>query len=281
MKGSLRKKWISIITVAIVLFILLGMAIQTLSAAAPSGYTLTKADEFNGSTLDSMWQPNYLKHRTTDSASAARYSFSNGCLILRIDSDTPLYNTSIDSDFKVSSIQSGEKTGLHKTNGDNRTVSTFEGFKQQYGYFEVRDKHQAGSGHHVAFWMIGTDPAGGTQTGEIDIHEDAGTSPNYTKLGNLVPWNDSSLNPQDSGVSFNLGNDLTENFNVYGMEWQEDSLKFYVNGVLKRTLNRAPAYPMYVFLSLYQGSNWTGSIDTSIPYPKQYTIDYFRAYKKN
>jgi hypothetical protein len=267
------------------LFVIVGIIatsfmIMPMATAVPSGYTLVKADEFNGPSLDLMWQPAYLRHRTTDTNAAARYSFSNGCLVLRIDSNTPVFNSSIDSDMRVSSIQSGEKTGLHKADGANRSVTTFEGYKKQYGYFEVRDKHQAGSGHHVAFWMIGTDPSGGRQTGEIDIHEDAGTSPNSTKLGNLVPWGDSSLSPQDSGVSFDLGNDLTKNFNVYGMEWQPGSLKFYANGVLKRTLNRAPAYPMYILLSLYQGSNWTGSIDNSIPYPKQYTIDYLRIYDK-
>src|SRR4030042_383990 len=117
--------------------------------AAPSGYIQGTGDEFNGS-LSSIWQANYLKHRTTDAASAARYSFSSGVLVLRIDKDTPVYSSSIDSNMKVSSIQTGEKTNLHKTG--IRSVSTFEGFKQQYGYFEVRAMHQKGSGNHVAFW---------------------------------------------------------------------------------------------------------------------------------
>ncbi len=243
----------------------------------PAGYTLVKADEFGGPSLDPMWQPYYLRHRTTDDRAAARYSFRDGALVLRIDGNTPTYLS--DADWSVSSIQTGEKTNLHKTGV--RSVATFEGFKQQYGYFEVRARHQRGSGHHVAFWLIGTDPAGGTKTGEIDITEDPGSGLTSTKLGNLVPWGDSSLAPQSSGVSFDLGNDLTTNFNVYGMEWQPNSLKFYVNGVLKRSLTRAPAYPCYFLLGLYQKANWTLPFDSSIPYPKEYVIDYFRAYTKN
>ncbi len=247
--------------------------IPIISALPPSGYTLVKADEFDGPSLDPMWQPHYLKHRkNTDAEAAARYSFSNGCIVLRIDEDTPIY---LDN-MRVSSIQTGEKTDLHKTGV--RSVSTFEGYKKQYGYFEVRAKHQRGSGHHVAFWMIGTQPYGQTQTAEIDITEHAGGNVYSTKLGNLVPWGDSAMNPQDSGDSFNLGNDLTANFNVYGMEWQPNSLKFYANDTLYKTLNRAPTYPMYILLGVYQGSNWTGTVDPSIPYPKTYTVDYLRIY---
>lgn len=240
-----------------------------------SGWTLIKNDEFNGSSLDTnLWEPYYLRHRTTDTRAACQYVFRNGAIVIQIPSDKPTYLS--DAEWKCSSIQTGEKTNLHKDGV--RSVPTFEGFLPKYGYYEVRAKHQAGSGHHVAFWFIGFEDQS-SNTGEIDVSEDPGSGLTYTKLGNVVEWSDPNM-WRDSGDSFNCGVDLTQGFHIYAVHWEQDRVRFYFDNVLKKTVNCGPNYRCAFFLGLYEKCDWTLPFDSSIPYPKEYAVDYFRAYQE-
>lgn len=74
---------------------------------------------------------------------------------------------------------------------------------------------------------------------------------------------------------------MTKDFHVYGFEWTEKDMKLYVDGKLTSTINKSPNYPMLTLLGLYEKRHggWTGPFDPTIPYPKQFEIDYWRAYQ--
>lgn len=239
------------------------------------GWTLDRHDEFEGPTLDdTLWVDKYLEWRTETERSQAEYIFRDGKLVLQIDEDKLSYRPN--ETIWVSGIQTGDKDYLH-LNDLNHSITENIKYAPKYGYFEIRAKTQKGSGHHCAFWTTGirNEP---WQEVEFDILEHPGGNP-YSAMMNIHPWDDP--NAYDSGGYKNMGFDMTEGFHIYAMEWDENGVKYYVDNQLKKTYNYSPDYGMIFFLTLYQGADWTGSIDTSQPYPKEFEIDYFRAYKKD
>ncbi|MFD1256904.1 glycoside hydrolase family 16 protein [Mucilaginibacter terrae] len=235
------------------------------------GWLLSVNDEFDGTKLnEKLWIPYYLRHRSNKDL-RAEYKFENGCLVLQRNSDG------------CSSIQTFERTDLHKLGV--RQIPTKINFVQQYGYFEIRAKSQTGKGHCIAFWLLGIQetPA---QSAEIDVVEQPGHYGNYTGLSSLHLWGDSTLKPnsvekRDFGQKITAKQDLTTSFNIYALEWTPSTLKYYLNNELVLTVPRSPQYKMGILISFYQGDkSWFGPVDKSISYPKEFAVDYFRAYTK-
>jgi hypothetical protein len=128
----------------LLLAILMAMGTMQLYAQAPAGYSLVKADEFNGSSLDTnLWIPYYLESRTTKERAAARYALRDGNLVLKIDQDQPTYYPG--NPMRVSSIQTAQKNYLHKDQHDH-DIATKMNYTPKYGYFEVRAKSLNQSG---------------------------------------------------------------------------------------------------------------------------------------
>ena len=75
----------------------------------------------------------YLSGTKNEYLSEANYTINNSVLSLRIDKDTPPWNPDNDGDLRISGIQTGEKTGLHKANPKYRKINNFFGFIAQYG----------------------------------------------------------------------------------------------------------------------------------------------------
>ena len=82
-----------------------------------------------------------------------------------------------------------------------------------------------------------------------------------------------------------------DNFHTYGIEWNKDSISFYINGKLFYTSKKGENVrvstnegwpfdkPYYMILNLAIGGNWGGEIDDTI-FPCEMVIDYVRVYKK-
>ena len=238
------------------------------------GWILTKHDEFTDTVLNTnLWIPYYFRQRAAlDNDVKAQYTFKEGCIILQL--------------FKsgTSSLQTFEHTNLLMTKIKN--IDKKVNFSQQYGYFEIRAKTQAGAGHNSAFWLIGLQKDT-TQTGEIDVFEQPGKFGNNFFISSFHPWKDPGtkkylLKGKDFQIKYSSDRDLSATFNIYAVEWTPTLLKYYFNNRLIYVVPYSPRYKMGVLLSLYQssGENWMGSLDKTISYPKTFVIDYFRAYKK-
>ncbi|MBN1759334.1 MAG: glycoside hydrolase family 16 protein [Chitinispirillaceae bacterium] len=243
--------------------------------AIPPGYTLAKADEFNGTSLDtSLWIPAYLSCRTTEDRAAARYSFKDSCLVLRIDKDQPTYYPN--NAMKVSSIQTGQRDYLHKDEFDHH-IPTIMKYTPQYGYFEIRAKLVNQTGYHCAFWTVGRRDQS-WQEAEIDIMEQFGNTA-YSNF-NFFPWDDKNLSQSSGGKTLPFNPSV--GFHLYALEWDSKSIKFYVDDVLIKTVNQSLQYPAVFLLSIYENSGWTGSADLSASkYPREFYVDYFRTYAKD
>ncbi|MGV8912068.1 MAG: family 16 glycosylhydrolase [Rhodoglobus sp.] len=256
------------------------------------GYYLTAQDEFNvaGATLTpDLWNTRYLPHWSNVS-NEARYSILDGALDLRIDTDTPAWDPKYDGSTKISGIQTAQRDGLHKWNANYPGIDHHEPTAmqhiQRYGYFEIRAKVAKGGGLHSAWWMVGaqqdTVPGNGatTQNSEVDIFEILGRD-TARGLFNWHKWNDPA--GAEKSTTFGNGADLSSNYHVYGFEWTPTQMKLYLDNQLVQTINGSPNYPMLTLLGIYEktdAGSWTGPFDPSIPYPKKFSIDYFRAYQK-
>ncbi len=258
------------------------------------GYVISFQDEFNDPELDdSKWINRYLGFRVPEDKGRANYVLEDGILKLRVDEENPeRYSPS--HSMRVSSLQTAQ---IHMP----REISPYYGmsahhheddiinFAQQYGYFEIRARVPYGPGHS-AFWTYPADTRyyitieeGGKRVAhnepfEIDIFE----------IGRGVGFYNQPINHHPSGPKHGAGLpfDSTEDFHVYALEWNEDYLIFYTDGVEIFRSKNVPHFPHFFLLGLYipvegesmWSGNWTRG-DEEL-YPFDFEIDYFRAYKR-
>lgn len=258
------------------------------------GYVLTASDEFNGGEINShLFTDQYLPHWSTSPGTKAKYSVENGILKLRIDKDQLPWDPDHDSQTKVSSIQTYQRDYIHRWTryaDKAQTTAPFRGHIQKYGYFEIRAKAAPGGGVHSAWWMTGVNhdqPEGkntqAKQSGEVDIFEILGRSHGTKARMTIHPWGDFPHLFSSTGLFGDGTTDYTSTWHVYGFEWLPDRMNLYLDGKLVDTRRQSPQYPMMTYLGVYekpQAISWTGPFDPSVPYPKTFEIDYFRAYQK-
>lgn len=173
-------------------------------------------------------------------------------------------------------------------------LTTHEKIELQYGKIEVSAKLPRGKGTWPAIWMlpetIKTNEESWPLCGEIDIMEHVGKDPNvvhtslHSELYNHIKGNQLTF--------FNTLNDVFDQFHTYGIEWDENSIKFFIDGQLffetykgqrgSDTSNEGWPFdkPYFLILNLAIGGNWGGEIDPII-FPCEMIVDYVRVYKSN
>jgi beta-glucanase (GH16 family) len=148
-----------------------------------------------------------------------------------------------------------------------------------YGKVEARIKVPDGQGTWPAFWMLGSNikqvqwPA----CGEIDIMETVGKDIKKTHASTHAPNFDTTWHKE--------GAPWSNDFHVYGVNWSENLLEFYVDGEVIHRVTPQPgkAWPFnsnqYILLNLAIGGTWPGDPDASTPFPRHMIVDYVRIYQ--
>ena len=256
------------------------------------GYILEFHDEFDESHLNlDKWCPFYLPHWNSRSQSVPNYVIENSNLILQITDDQLPWCPEFDGNVKCSSIQTGQfsgavgsKFGQHRFSPAcvvREAQPNIQKYTPQYGYFEIRAKGLETSANLISLWMIGYEDEP-QRSGEIAVFELVGahTSPTGSSLRYGVhPWFDPAL--RDEFYEERLDINAAE-FHIYAVEWTPSQVEFYVDNYKRRTIKQSPGYPMQFMLGIYEipaASEWIGAYDPGAPYPKQFTIDYLRAYQ--
>lgn len=248
-----------------------------------SKFYMTFSDEFDGDTLDETKWEGHGFNLNASAPHARRGSFwvkemldvSDGCLNIITDYSEGLRNG---------------PAGYY-----NSGIQTL--YTQKYGYFECRCILPKGEGIWAAFWMfcggVGSIGNGGVDGAELDIFE----SPFYMeKVNDCVYMNVhydgyGEHHKGESEGKFCVNNPYEE-FNTYGMEWNEDEYIFYINGVeaCRTDFGGASQVPEFMILSVEmesEGSEWTGVatdrvINSKVNgelFPSSFVIDYVRAYQ--
>lgn len=165
-----------------------------------------------------------------------------------------------------------------------------------YGKVEGRLKTTAHSGNFPAFWMMPNESTygGWPSSGEIDIFEQVNnentsyhTIHSYWANGKADGGLGNSGKPQKSGTSATT----TGEYHVYGLEWTEDILKWFVDG--KQVFSYAKSTtqddldkkqwpfdkPFYLILNQSVGNGgWANNPDLNFTYETKF--DWVRVYQK-
>jgi beta-glucanase (GH16 family) len=156
----------------------------------------------------------------------------------------------------------------------------------RYGRFEARMKFPTTQGMWPAFWMLPTESAYGIwpQSGEMDIVEMIGRNPGQA-VGTVHTGFPYAYN---SGY-YDLppGQIFADNFHVFAMEWEPDTITWFVDGIQYHQLTPSDIGPwapfqedFYLILNLAVGGNWPGDPDATTVLPQTLEVDYVRVYNR-
>jgi beta-glucanase (GH16 family) len=162
-------------------------------------------------------------------------------------------------------------------------------FEQKYGRFEARIKLPLGQGLWPAFWMLGSniDEVVWPQCGEIDIMEYLGNNPTQI-LGTLHGPGFSG--GESISKKYSLINSRFDNeFHVFGVEWTENYINWYVDDVLYNQITKKQVQDQggewvfdnsfFMILNMAVGGNLPGSPNSSTTFPQRMLVDYVRVYQ--
>lgn len=253
-----------------ILFACAALVSTTASAealAAPwdkPGWKVTFHDELDGTSVDpASWGKRYKWGEAVINQELQAYvddafEFDNGLLRIVGKHEQGLYAG------KTLDYRSGIIASVHE---------------QKFGWFEIRCRMPAGKGLWPAFWLLGKNGSPGVN--EIDIHEFLGHETD--KVYMTIHWGtDYGAGHESSGTSF-TGPDLTADFHTFAVEWDQDRVVWYVDGVerFKHEGEGVPQVEMYMIANLAIGGSWPGSPDQTTTFPAYYDIDYVRAYERS
>lgn len=149
-----------------------------------------------------------------------------------------------------------------------------------YGYFEVKARPM-NSGGSSSFWFQ-QDSTPGWAT-EIDVFEIGGKAPGHE---NKYHMNLHVFRTPTEKRHWSVGGDwdapwrLADDFHVYGLEWDAESIRYYVDGVLVRHVRNTHWHqPLYLIFDSETMPNWFGMPDNK-DLPSTFHVEYVRAWKK-
>lgn len=176
-------------------------------------------------------------------------------------------------------------------------INTKDHFTFQYGRVDIRAKLPTGNGVWPAFWMLPEDSVYGAwaASGEIDIMEAKGRLPGTTSgavhFGGQWP-----VNRYIAGeYHFPEGQTFANDYHVYSMVWEEDNIKWYVDGKFFFKVSREQWYsvaapnnpnapfdqPFYLIMNLAIGGHFDGGLSPDpADIPATMLVDYVRVYKE-
>ena len=169
-------------------------------------------------------------------------------------------------------------------------IETRDLFSFKHGKVEVRAKVDAHIGTFPAIWMMPQSPqAGWPACGEIDIFETIDTqSVTYHTVHSR--WTYTLGHTREPRSSFSAQYPL-DRYHIYGFEWEEGAMRWYVDGTLVGSYSRSTdpealtqgQWPFeqtfYLILNQSVGNgSWAAPADTTHTY--RMDVDWVRVYQK-
>jgi len=249
------------------------------SSKATDSYTLVWSEEFDSDTLNTdIWIP----------WEGGAYNNEQQCYTSREENlyieDGKLHIRALDEQYECGN--SGIKP---YTSARVSTDSTAVGW--EHGRFEARIQMPMGTGFWPAFWMMPMREIGWPKGGEIDIMEYRGDQPTVTHAAahywreNCTDATRQCLNSEVS--TFDTGENLSDEFHIYTLEWTADEMRWYFNDERIQTvsINDLPSDydpftgPFHIILNLAVGGDFLPNPDQSTPFPATMKVDYVRVYQ--
>jgi beta-glucanase (GH16 family) len=245
-----------------------------------TGYTLTWAEEFDGSagalpspgtwgpeTGGHGWGNSELQYYTSEAANAALDGAGNLAMTVR----------------RPDPQRARDRYGDCPYTSARLTTKGRKFFR--YGLFQARIKLPAGRGIWPAFWMLGTtiDQVGWPACGEIDVMENFGINPNAVQGTVHGPGYSGA-----SGITASLetSSPLADRFHLFSVLWEPGGIRWYCDEMLYHTVTPASLCghrwvfddDFYLLINVAVGGNPSTPPDSSTAFPQAMLIDYIRVY---
>lgn len=168
-------------------------------------------------------------------------------------------------------------------------ITTQNKVKTTYGKVEALISLPPGQGTWPAFWMMPNDNAYGNwpRSGEIDIMEHVGYDPTMISFATHTYYRNGTKGNNLSSKIYS--NNVENNFHLYGIEWLDDRIIFYFDGVAKATFFRNfsedwRGWPFdkdfFIILNVAVGGKMGGTVDDNIFNSAiQMKVDYVKIYQ--
>ena len=242
-------------------------------------FVLTFSDDFDAELDRSVWSGHYQYGNTTE---ARKGSYWNQNLASTKDGNLVIPIVYLEDGM-------GDKGAGWYTAGIDTDSDAPNGFSQKYGYFECRCILPKGADIWSAFWLMNDgvyNPDGNGMDGtEIDIFESDcyGDFMENAITSNLHFDGYGDAHQKHGATKFLLKNNPYEEFNTYGLEWNEDEYIFYINGVetFRTDYGGVSQNEEYLILSVeMKGENGIPSERENLPAEgAEFIVDYVRVYQ--
>lgn len=251
-----------------------------------TGYTISFADEFSGSYLDtSVWRTNYWwGGRSLASNGEKQYFADRSTSVVKSYPWTDPFSIAADPTQPgdgILTITARPSPDPKLTDGlpyVSGMINTHGTFSQTYGYFEITADVPSGQGLWPAFWLL---PQSGNWPPEIDVLELLGHDPSTYYVG--AHWSDAGGSHAFKTVPVDAGVDLSLGFHTYGSLWTPETITYYLDGreVCSIATPMGMTEPMYLLAGLAVGGNWPGDPNTSTLFPAEFRIDSIRVWERD
>ncbi|MEA2068934.1 MAG: glycoside hydrolase family 16 protein [Verrucomicrobiota bacterium] len=270
------------------LFALLAALLPLALQARENNYTLVWADEFNVGGVPNpgnwIYEHGHVRNNEAQWYQPGNATCTNGLLVIEGRRErVPNTNYNPNSNYWKTKWKFAEYTSAClKTKGLH---------SWKYGRFEMRAKIDVRPGLWPAFWTLGVDGPW-PENGEIDIME-------YYRgslLANAFWGSGKKHKPKGDATKTPIeelgGSGWANHFHIWRMDWDEESIKLYVDDQLLNETKLADTFnpkgnpignpfrqPHYILVNLAIGGTCGGD-PSETEFPSRYEIDYVRVYQK-
>ena len=239
----------------------------------------TFSEEFDGELDRSVWSGHYQYGATSE---ARKGSYWNQYLAKTENGNLVIPVTYLDEGM-------GCKEAGWYTAGIDTDSDSPNGFSQKFGYFECRCILPKGADIWSAFWLMNdgvyNEDGNGKDGTEIDIFESDcyGDFQENAITSNLHFDGYGEAHQKLGATKFLLKNNPYEEFNTYGLEWNENEYIFYINGVetFRTDFGGVSQNEEYLILSVeMKGENGIPSERENKPGEEsKFIVDYVKVYQ--
>ena len=218
------------------------------------GMTLVWSDEFDG--------PNINSNNWTFEIGTGTWGWGNNELQYYQEENTSIIDGNLVIEARSQTVENSNYTSSRII---TRGKQSF-----QYGRVDIRAVMPEGQGLWPALWMLGSNhlQVGWPTCGEIDIMEMIGGEERDNVVHGTAHWD------QDGHVSYgqsttNESGKLSEEYHVYSIIWDAQSIRWYLDDVNFNTIDITPAAlsafhdDFYFIMNVAVGGVWPGSPDNT------------------
>ena len=243
-----------------------------------SKFTITFEEEFEGELDRSIWSGHYQYGNTTVSRKG---SYWNQYLAQTKDGNLVIPVVYLEEGM------GGEGAGWYSAGIDTDSDAP-NGFSQKFGYFECRCILPKCADIWSAFWLMNSgvfnEDGSGRDGTEIDIFESDcyGDFMENSVTSNLHFDSYNEMHQKHGAKKFLTGNNPYEEYNTYGLEWNENEYIFYINGVetFRTSFGGVSQNEEYVILSVeMKGEDDVPEYRDASGEPAEFIVDYVRVYQ--